>query len=118
MGVQVKGRRVLVIGHADGDGHLAVEQSRRNLHAEGALTIEVLVEPPITSGWRFWETALGSVDFGEAELVLFVDLMFNPREPRRSFERCVRSSTGWTEASAPTPCAWPWRSSRESRAPR
>lgn len=79
-------RRVLVFGHADGGGHLAAEQSRKNLEKDGALSCEVIVDPRLTRSYRFWERTLPHFDLGEHELVVIVDLMLDPNEPKRSFE--------------------------------
>lgn len=85
----VLGRHVLIIGHADGDGYLAAETSRRNVINAGAKSCNVLVDPRITPGYRFWEKHLYKLDFGHAETVIFVDLMLNHRDPLDSFSRIV-----------------------------
>ena len=82
----VTGRHVLVIGHADGDGYLAAEQSRRNVLRAGAASCEVLVDPRVTPGYRFWERWLARLDFTGIEVAIFVDLMLNYREPTESIE--------------------------------
>ena len=75
----VKNKRVLIIGHADGDGHLAAEQSRRNAIDAGAHSCTLLVDPQITPGYRFWDRHLPELDISAYGLVLFVDLMLNPK---------------------------------------
>lgn len=87
----------LVVGHADGDGHLAAEQSRRNLLSAGFARVDVLVDPRITAGHRFWDRYLGGLALGDADLIVFVDLMFSPSDPVASFEalsRRARSEPG------------------------
>lgn len=79
-----RGRRVLVVGHSDADGHVAAEQSRRNVMARGATACRVLVRPELTGSYRFWESGLSRVDFGDAELVIFVDIMLSPHDPTTS----------------------------------
>lgn len=91
--VDPKGRRVLIFGHADGGGHLAAEQSRKNLEKDGALNCEVIVDPRLTRGYRFWERTLPHFDLGEHELILIVDLMLNPKEPKRSFDALADRAT-------------------------
>ena len=88
----VAGQRVLVIGHADGDGYLAAEQSRRNLLRADAASCEVLVDPRITPGYRFWERWLDRLDFAGIDIVIFVDLMLNYRAPTDSIERICRKA--------------------------
>lgn len=86
MNVDLNGRRVLLFGHADADGHLAAEQSRRNVLSAGAKHCDVVVDPKITRTYRFWEKHLHSVQINDADVVIFVDLAFNPNDPRLSFE--------------------------------
>lgn len=68
-------KRALVIGHADGDGHIATEQSRRNLAAEG-WTVDTLVDPQRTRNWRLWSKHLQTLSFSKYGYVVFVDLMW------------------------------------------
>lgn len=72
-------KRALVIGHADGDGHIATEQSRRNLAAEGWL-VDTLVDPRVTRNWRLWSKHLQTLSFASYAYVVFVDLMWPSRE--------------------------------------
>ncbi len=46
----VENKRVLIIGHADGDGHLAAEQSRRNAIEAGTISCTLQVDSQITPG--------------------------------------------------------------------
>lgn len=80
-----KGKRVLVVGHADADGHLAAEQSRRNVLKLGAKSCSVFVDPGVTKNYRFWDRHLPNFDFGEAETIIFVDIMLNPKTLKKSF---------------------------------
>ncbi len=79
-------RQALVFGHADGDGHLAAEQSRRNLVASGIDVADVIVDPGITRDASFWEQGFMELDFGESDLVVVVDIMLRRKDPRRSYE--------------------------------
>ena len=82
-----KGKRVMIIAHADGDGYLAAEQSRRNAVKSGAVSCKILADPAITPGYRFWERHLESLELGDAGVVLFVDLMLNYKAPLDSLAR-------------------------------
>ncbi len=81
---EVADRNVLVVGHADADGHLAAEQSRTNLIRAGAAFCATIVDPKVTRNYRFWERNLPCLEFGCAEIVIFVDIMLNPSGPERS----------------------------------
>lgn len=83
------GRRSLVFAHADGDGHLAAEQSRRNLLERGD-DVTVFVHPLCTRNWRFWEQHFQEADFGDAETVYVVDIMLNAKQPLESYEAIVK----------------------------
>lgn len=85
--MDLKDRHLLIVGHADGDGYLAAEQSRRNAAAAGAASCHVLVDPTITPGYRFWERYLERLEVEEYDAVIFVDLMLNYKAPRDSFDR-------------------------------
>lgn len=70
--------QVLVIGHADADGHLIAEQVRRNLAQIESFNVGVLVDPSLTKDHKAW-THLDEIDeISTAEYVFFVDLMFGP----------------------------------------
>lgn len=84
-------QRALLFAHADADGHLAAEQSRRNLLDDG-VDLRLLVHPEITRGWRFWTQHFPYVDLGDVETVYVVDIMLNPRDPLSSYEAiCARA---------------------------
>lgn len=94
MNEHIQNRRLLVVGHADGDGYLASEQSRRNALSCGATSCDIFIDPRITSGYRFWDRHLEEFDMGDADTVVFVDLMLNYKSPRDSFERiCARATS-------------------------
>lgn len=80
-------RNVLILGHADGDGYLAAEQSRRNVVQGGASDCQIIVHPRVTGGYRFWERHLAELELGNADLVIFVDIMFHRKNPDDSFAR-------------------------------
>ena len=80
----VKGHHVLIVGHADADGHLAAEQSRCNVLRMGACRCEVLVDPKRTASYRMWHNHLPEIPIARADTVIFVDIMFPPDDPSDS----------------------------------
>lgn len=74
----VKNCNVLIVGHADADGHLAAEQSRRNTLRSGARVCDVFVDAKRTAGYRIWRNYLTEIPIYKADTVVFVDLMFDP----------------------------------------
>ena len=75
-----KNRRVLIVGHADADGHLAAEQSRRNALRSGASRCEVFIDVKCTANYSIWRNHLCEVPIRSADTVVFVDLMFHPED--------------------------------------
>jgi len=73
-----KDRRMLIVGHADADGHLAAEQSRRNALRSGARACQVFIDAKRTAGHRIWRNHLPEIPIQGADTVVFVDLMFHP----------------------------------------
>lgn len=73
----------IVFGHADGDGHLAAEQTRNNLEIAG-VRVEKLVVGAETWNYSFWERSFQRQDFDEYNLVVAVDIAFNFRDPQKS----------------------------------
>jgi hypothetical protein len=71
-------RRVLIVGHADADGHLIAEQVRRNLALVDAFDVKVVVDPMRTRDHRSWLHLDAIPEIDEADYVFFVDLMFAP----------------------------------------
>jgi hypothetical protein len=71
-------RRVLVVGHADGDGHLIAEQVRRNLSLLPKSQVSVVVDPRRTQGHQAWLHLDRIPELEAADVVFFVDLMFSP----------------------------------------
>lgn len=80
----VKSHHVLIVGHADADGHLAAEQSRRNALRMGARSCDVVVDPRRTAGYRMWRNHLPDIPIARADTVMFVDIMFDPDDPSDS----------------------------------
>lgn len=69
---------VLVVSHADADGHLIAEQTRRNLSLIDTFRVRTVVDPARTKDHKVW-TKLDTIEeIADAELVFFVDLMFAP----------------------------------------
>jgi hypothetical protein len=71
-------RRVLVVSHADADGHLIAEQVRRNLSLIKGFDVNVVVDPERTRDHKAWTKLNAIPEIDHADLVFFVDLMFAP----------------------------------------
>lgn len=71
-------RHVLVIGHADADGHLIAEQARRNLALVDSFDVHVVVDPTRTRDHKVWMHLDAFDEIASADYVFFVDLMFGP----------------------------------------
>lgn len=71
-------QKVLVVGHADADGHIISEQVRRNLSLIPGFDVNVVVDPDRTKDHKAWMklNELGEID--GADTVFFVDMMFAP----------------------------------------
>ena len=69
---------VLVIGHADADGHLITEQVRRNLARIKYFDVKTIVDPDRTKDHRVWMSLDSITEIEDADIVFFVDLMFAP----------------------------------------
>ena len=69
---------VLIIGHADADGHVIVEQVRRNLELIGNFNLRTVVDPERTKDHKIWLSLETMDEVGDANVVFFVDLMFAP----------------------------------------
>ncbi|HEV2263624.1 MAG TPA: hypothetical protein VGR79_03720 [Stellaceae bacterium] len=70
--------QVLVIGHADADGHLIAEQTRRNLAKVRSFDVSVVVDPARTLNHTAWMHLDRIPEIDRAEYVFFVDMMFAP----------------------------------------
>lgn len=69
---------VVVISHADADGHLIGEQVRRNLALVNSFSVEVVIDPDITKDHNVWHRLNDIEAIVHSEIVFFVDLMFSP----------------------------------------
>jgi len=76
----------LIFAHSDADGHLAAVQTKEHLLDSGCKTVHTFVDRRYTRNWTFWENAFQAADFGDASLVVVVDLMFKPQDPESSLE--------------------------------
>lgn len=70
--------QVLVVGHSDADGHVIAEQTRRNLASIPSFNVSVVVDPRRTYGHRSWTHLDQLTEVANAQLIVFVDLMFSP----------------------------------------
>lgn len=76
---RLRSGNAIIYGHSDGDGHLAAEQTRRNLLEDGCDVTSVVVHPMFTRNFRFWEQHFQEANFGDNEHVFVVDIMLaNP----------------------------------------
>lgn len=71
--------KILVIGHADADGHLIAEQTRRNLSKVLSFKVASFVDAKLTKGHRAWRTVDQIEGVDACDLIVFVDLMFAPK---------------------------------------
>ncbi len=71
-------RQVLVVSHADADGHVIAEQVRRNLAAVDAFNVTTIVDPDRTKDHRTWLHLDAFPEIERSDIVFFVDLMFAP----------------------------------------
>jgi len=69
---------VLVVGHADADGHLIADQVRRNLALIESFNVNVLVDPARTRDHKAWKQLDAIEEIADADYVFFVDMMFSP----------------------------------------
>ena len=80
----------IIFGHADADGHLAAEQTRTNLEAEGVEVSDVVVSTE-TRNYRFWERTFPGLDFSKFRLVVVVDIAFSFRNPTQSLDSLLQT---------------------------
>ncbi|TXH36742.1 MAG: hypothetical protein E6Q98_09785 [Rhodospirillaceae bacterium] len=80
---------VLVISHADADGHLIAEQTRRNLDLVKNFDVQVIVDPMRTQNHKVWHRLDSFTQIDDADLVFFVDLMFAPESCAAEAEALV-----------------------------
>ncbi|HTQ14670.1 MAG TPA: hypothetical protein VMH86_12425 [Rhizomicrobium sp.] len=69
---------VLVVGHADADGHLIAEQVRRNLALIESFSVSTVVDPARTKDHNAWLHLDLIPEIEDADIVFFVDMMFAP----------------------------------------
>ncbi len=69
---------VLVVGHADADGHLIAEQTRRNLSLIESFDVKTVVDPARTKDHKAWFSLDKISEINDADIVFFVDMMFAP----------------------------------------
>jgi hypothetical protein len=70
---------VLIVGHADGDGHLISEQVRRNLSSVESFDVKVVVDPTRTKDHKCWLKLDDLTEIKPVDYIFFVDLMFGPQ---------------------------------------
>lgn len=83
-------RRAVVVAHADADGHVIGEQVRRNIARIGAFDVSVVVDADRTKDHRSWLKLDALHELNDADVVLFVDLMFAPASCGEEADALVR----------------------------
>ncbi|WP_421997863.1 hypothetical protein [Reyranella sp.] len=83
-------QNVVVIGHADADGHLITEQVRRNLARIETFKVNTVVDPQRTRDHKAWLNLEAFPEVLRADLVFFVDLMFAPASFVQEAEALVK----------------------------
>src|SRR5258706_9790438 len=71
-------KQVLIVSHADADGHVIAEQMRRNLAMVPTFNISTVVDPARTRDHRAWMRLRQIPEIDASEIIFFVDLMFAP----------------------------------------
>lgn len=71
-------KRVLVVSHADADGHIIAEQVRRNLAMVSTFEVSTVVDPARTRDHHAWTKLDAIPEIERCDIVFFVDLMFAP----------------------------------------
>ena len=79
----------IVFGHADADGHIAAEQTRTNLLADGVHVSAVVVSAE-TRNYRFWDRTFIHWDLSPYDMVVAVDIAFSFREPASSLDALLK----------------------------
>ena len=69
-------RKAIIVSHADADGHIIAEQTRRNLASIRSFDVTVVVDPERTKNHKAWLSLDAIHEIEACELVFFVDLMF------------------------------------------
>src|ERR1700730_9108722 len=88
-------RKVLIVGHADGDGHLISEQFRRNLSSIDSFDVNVLVDPARTQDHKCWLKLDSFSEIEKANYIFFVDLMFGPQSYVEEAKELVNFAVGY-----------------------
>jgi hypothetical protein len=71
-------KQVLIMSHADADGHVIAEQVRRNLVMVPTFEVSTVVDTERTRDHRIWMNLERISEIETSEIVFFVDLMFAP----------------------------------------
>jgi hypothetical protein len=84
---------VLVVSHADADGHVIAEQVRRNLATVDSFNVTTLIDPERTKDHKAWLHLDALQELEKSEIVFFVDLMFAPASFGQEADALVRFAT-------------------------
>ncbi len=92
---------VLVVGHADADGHIITEQVRRNLALIDTFDVKTVVDPLRTKDHKAWMKLETLTEIDDSDIVFFVDMMFAPaRIAWKNRKRLWTSSTSIETSSS------------------
>ena len=69
---------LIIFGHADADGHVIAEQTRRNLSRLKCFDVSCVVDPYYTEGHRAWNRLVEYELEPSPDIIVFVDMMFSP----------------------------------------
>lgn len=88
---------VLVVGHADADGHIITEQVRRNLARISRFDVKAVVDPQRTRDHKAWLKLDSIHEIADADMIFFVDLMFAPASFAEESRALVDFVSGYAE---------------------
>ncbi|MGH7116378.1 MAG: hypothetical protein ACREE9_18020 [Stellaceae bacterium] len=71
-------KQALIVSHADGDGHLIAEQTRRNLSLLKRFNVAVVVDQERTKDHHSWTKLESLPEIDGADYIFFMDIMFAP----------------------------------------
>lgn len=83
-------KKVVVVGHADADGHVIAEQTRINLSLIPTFNVTTFVDEQKTRGHQSWKNVGELEELNDKDIVVFVDMMFSPLTFAEEAEALVR----------------------------
>lgn len=74
----MKKLQVLIVAHADADGHVIAEQARRNLSRVSSFEVTTVVDPERTKNHKAWTRLDELTEVADKDIICFLDMMFAP----------------------------------------